>query len=140
MATYLIDTCVWRDFMEERKNRQGVPLGEHAFACLRKVLAEKANILLCEVLIKELRRKYTREEIEEIFSLLGATGQLRWTEPEPEEVNAAEELSRSRTLPFADCLYAVMARNRGAQVITRDGHFFEKLADITVSKLPEGLG
>jgi predicted nucleic acid-binding protein len=140
MAKYLVDTCVWRDFFEERRNRYGGSLAEPAASGLMRILSMKSEILICREIVRELRMKFTREEIESMFRIFEATGQLKWIEPGEEEIQEARRISRERNIPFTDCVLAVFARSGGAIVVTRDHHFFSRLADVIEAKRPEELG
>ena len=51
MAEYFIDTCVWRDFYEDRFSKSKKPLGKYAADLFIKILKNKDKILFSESLI-----------------------------------------------------------------------------------------
>ena len=136
---YLVDTCVWRDFYEDRKNRHAVSLGRPAVAAFLRIISKRSEILICQTIVKELSKAFSREKIEEMLGFISATGHLRWIEPTRKEVEEARTLATARSLPFADCLFAVLAKNHGAIVVTRDYHLLRRLKDVVVALRPEEI-
>ncbi|MDD9954003.1 MAG: PIN domain-containing protein, partial [Candidatus Woesearchaeota archaeon] len=132
---YLIDTCTWRDFYEDRVGIGGKYLGKYAAKFFEKILKEESIILFSEVLIRELKKDFDKERIHDMLHLLVVTGKLQRIEITEEEFTEAAALSRERNLPKIDCLCAVQARNHKACMISEDKHF-AKLKDITVTKKP----
>jgi predicted nucleic acid-binding protein len=127
---YLIDTCIWRDFYEDRYGKNGYPLGKYATEFFMNVLAKKDRIIFSETLIMELKNDYSENEINDLLNLLFLNGVLVRIEITKTEYLEAKKLSSERTLPFIDCLNAVQARNHEAALVSQDKHF-KKLSDIT---------
>ncbi len=138
MVKYLLDTCVWRDFYEDRHGF-GKPLGKYAAELIMKILARKDEILFSDQLIWELRRDYDMDKIEEMISSLFFIGALVRIEITKEEKEEAQKLSNMRSLPFIDCLYAVQSRNHDAVMISQDKHFIVGLNDIVKTFRPQWI-
>jgi predicted nucleic acid-binding protein len=139
MRKFIIDTCVWRDFFEDRVSREGRHIGMDAFGAFLRVLKKDDMIIYSDLFVSELKSDYGEEEIENWLGFLFACGRLVRISPTKEETCEAAALSRDREIPFGDCIFAVMARNHGATVVTRDRHFFKNLRDITKAIRPEEL-
>ena len=132
---YFIDTCVWRDFYENRKSLSGKPLGSYAASCFTTLFKKKACILISETLIMELSKDYGLPEIQRMLGLI----KIRAIPITKQEFVEARQLSREKDIPFADCLNAVQARNHHAILVTRDHHFFNELKEITPAVRPEDV-
>jgi predicted nucleic acid-binding protein len=132
---YIVDSCIWRDFYEDRMSKSGRSLGKEASVFLLKVLKERDTILFSDELIKELRIRYSELEINDMFRIFQLNNLLRKIEMTREESIAARKLVFERKLPFADCLNAVQAKNHDATLISQDRHILINLKDIAkVSK------
>src|SRR3989344_4225144 len=69
MRRYYIDTCIWRDYFEDRRDKFR-PLGEWALRMLRAIIEDNDIILYSEIVEDELRKAYSQKEITDIFSLV----------------------------------------------------------------------
>jgi len=136
---YIIDTCVWRDFYENRTSSGGKPLGDYASEMFVRIIRKNRRILFSEALAKELGKDYSLEEIYNMLNLLFSCNVLLRIEISREEYLEARKLSRERNIPFIDCLNAVQARNHGAIIISQDRHFREKLSDIAETLKPQDV-
>ena len=136
---YFVDTCVWRDFYEDRKSFSGRDLGKEAATFFQKVIADKNVVLFSESLIDELKIEYSFLEIEQMLKTLSLIGLLKRIDIKKEEFIEAKNLSKSRNLPFVDCLNAVQARNHRAMLISQDKHILRNLADMVVAKRPSEI-
>lgn len=134
---YLIDTLTWRDYWENRKDRFR-PLGEWALDFVKKAMEEGDKIIYTDFTEDELKRDYDEEKIKEVFRVIDKVNLLKKVEVKPNQFREAAKLSKERKVPFGDALHAIVARDIGAIVITRD-HHYEELQDIAVSKKPEEL-
>ena len=45
---YFLDTCIWRDFYEDRFGKTGRPLGKYASNLFMKILKNKDKIVFSE--------------------------------------------------------------------------------------------
>ena len=133
---YYIDTCIWRDFHENRVDKFR-PLGEWAFNLFRKIREAKSKVLYSDLILKELSIAYDEKGIRELFSIVEKEGLLEKVAINAEQVKEAARLKRERNLPFGDVLHAIVARDNGAIMVTRDAHF-ENFAIGTICK-PEDL-
>jgi predicted nucleic acid-binding protein len=132
MAKYLIDTCIWRDYYENRTDKFR-PLGEWAFEFLKKICI-KNEILFPSIIEEEILLTSNQPLVNDIIHYYKA---IRIFSSIKQEVEATR-IERARNLPFNDALIAVLARDSGAIVISRD-HHFEQLRDIVIVKKPEDL-
>jgi len=136
---YLLDTCIWRDFYENRFSKMGRPLGKYATELFMRILKNKDKILFSEALFLELKRDYGQEDIKDMLNLLFLNKTLVKIEITKEEYLEAKNLSQKRNIPFIDCLNAIQARNHKAIMVSQDDHYFKDLADITKSIKPEQI-
>ena len=135
---YFVDTCIWRDFYENRLSKSGNPLGKYAAELFMKILKDNDKILFSESLVWELKKDYNNEEINEMLSLLFVNKVLFKVEITKEEHLEAKSLSFERGIPFADCLNAVQARNNNAVIVSQDEHF-QELRDIAKIIKPQEI-
>ncbi|MBW2974958.1 PIN domain-containing protein [Candidatus Woesearchaeota archaeon] len=136
---HLIDTCIWRDFYENRFSKSKNPIGKYAADLFMKVLKRKYTILFSEALVWELKRDYDEKEINDMLNLLFINKTLVRIEITKEEYQEAKKLSEERHIPFIDCLNAIQARNYKAVMVSRDEHFINNLSDIVKSVKPEDI-
>lgn len=136
---YLIDTCVWRDFYEDRFSKSGNPLGKYATILFLEIIKNKEQIIFSESLIWELKKDYNENEIKDMLSFLLFTKVLINIEITKEEYLEAKKLSQERNIPFVDCLNAIHARNHAAIMVSQDAHFFENLSDIVKPVRPQQI-
>lgn len=136
---YWFDTCIWRDFYENRFSKAGNPLGEYATNAFMKTLKKGNKILFSESLIRELHIDYNKGEIDEMLNFLFMSSILLKVEITKEEYLEAKELSEKRKLPFVDCLNAVQARNHKSIIVSQDEHFTKNLSDIAKVIKPQEL-
>ena len=136
---YLLDTCIWRDFYENRFSKIGRPLGKYATRLFMKILKDKNKILFSEALILELKKDYEERDVNDMLNLLFLNKTLERIEITKEEHLEAKKLSQERNIPYIDCLNAIHARNHKAMMISQDDHYFKNLIDITKTIKPEDI-
>ena len=134
---YYIDACIWRDFHENREDKFR-PLGEWAFEMFRKIKANKSIVLYSDLTVDELSKDFNPEQIKDIFKIVHEANLLEKVNLKKEQFQEAAKLNRERSLPFGDCLHALIARDNQAIMVTRDKHF-EELQDVVQSYKPEDL-
>lgn len=137
--TYYLDTCIWRDFFEERFSKAGKPFGKYAAKLFMKIITAKDRIFYSDSLVWELKKDYGDEDIENMLSFLFAVNILVKIEITKDEYEDARILSKQRNLPFIDCLHALQARNHNAIMVSQDEHFINGLADIVKTKRTEEI-
>lgn len=136
---YWLDTCIWRDFYEDRTSKSGKPFGKYATKLFMKILKNKDKILFSESLIWELKRDYYEKDINDMFKLLFVNNVLVKIDITKEEYSESKKLSQERKIPFVDCLNALQARNHNAIMISQDEHFHKNLLDITKTIKPQDI-
>ena len=134
---YYIDTAIWRDLHENRTDRFR-PIGEWAFELIKKIIEKREEVLYSELIITELSKDFTKEDIEEIFSSVSKEGIMKRVETTESQIREANILRRKLKIPFGDIVHAIVTRDNNAVLVTRD-HHFEALTDIAVIKKPEDL-
>jgi len=134
---YLIDTCIWRDFYENRFSKSGKPFGEYASKMFLKILKNKGEILFSEALIWELGKYFGDNEIGSMLDLFYFNGVLIKIEIKKHEAKEAKILSKKRNIPFVDCLLVIQAQNYNAILVTQDKHILNQLKDIVKAIKPQ---
>ena|SRR3989344_781513 len=133
---YLIDTSIWVDLYEDRKGYKNEPLGEYALKLLSRIKIKKSNIILTDLLVRELEMNYSIPEINGMFNPFEKIIiKIITTEKQREE---AKKIAKERNIPPGDALHAIIARDNNLILITRDKHF-KKLEDISKHYKPEEL-
>lgn len=137
MKKYYLDTSIWRDYYENRSDKFR-PLGEWALNLINVIIENKDFILYSDLVIRELKIKYSEEEINKIFEVIYKRNLLLKVNISSSQVKEAAILCKKRKVAFGDALHAILARDNKAVMVTRDRHFFE-LVDIAEIKRPEDL-
>ena len=128
---FYFDTSIWIDFYEKRGEN-----GELAWKLILKIIEEDLKIAYSDLNIKEFKNLgYTKSEIDAILRVAKPNNIIH-IHIYPENLEEARKLARRRNVPNKDALHAILARDNGLQLISRD-HHFEKLKDVTNVKLPE---
>ena len=136
MRQYYVDTCIWIDFYENRSDKFR-PLGDWALMFFKKVEQEEEIIFVSDVVVRELSRFYSPEKIREIFDVFENKYLLQFLTKTRIQVAEAVKMNRLKQIGFSDILHAIIARDAGAILITRDAHFLAQ--DIVTVKKPEDL-
>ncbi|HLC62211.1 MAG TPA: PIN domain-containing protein [Candidatus Nanoarchaeia archaeon] len=133
---YIIDTSIWVDLYEDRKDYNNEPLGNYAFKLLVKIKAKESAIVLTDFLIRELETIYSVAEINGMFKPFEKIiKKIIATEKQWEE---AKKIAKERDVPAGDALHVIIARDNNFILVTRDRHFRE-LEDISKHYKPEEL-
>jgi len=135
---YYVDTSIWRDHLESREDNLR-PLGEFAFQFLKRIMERRNTVLYSELVVEELKLKYTKEEIEEYcFEFLRDMKLIQKVEISSKQVDEAKKIAQEREVPKGDVMHAILARDNNAVLISRD-HHFDLLQDIVKSYKPEEI-
>ena len=134
-SKYYIDTAIWRDLHENRKDKSK-NLGELAFESLKKIRANKEKIIYSDFVVEELSHAYDKQTINELFK--GVSEVLEKVEVNDGQLKEAADLSKELKIPFGDAIHSLLARDTNAIMVTRDRHF-RKLKDKITIKKPEEL-
>ncbi|MBN2142231.1 PIN domain-containing protein [Candidatus Woesearchaeota archaeon] len=135
MRRFYVDTNIWLDYFENRSDKYR-PLGEWALAFLNGILDVGSVILISDVVLAELRRYADQEKISSCFAPFQKS--LLFVSRSNTQSIEARSLSKSRLVPFADALHAIISRDENAILISRDKHFM-KLLDVVCVMKPEDL-
>jgi hypothetical protein len=133
---YYLDTCIWRDFYENRVSLKGRPLGKYASDLFRKIIRNKDLLFYTDLTVKELKIDYNEKEITNMFDFLFILNILRKTSINKKDYIEAKNLSKSTNVPIPDALHAIISRNNSAIFISQDKHA-QRLKQITIVKRPE---
>jgi predicted nucleic acid-binding protein len=136
---YYIDTCIWRDYYENRISIHGEPFGEIAIKLFLKIIKENNIILFSDLVINELKKDYSKEEIIRLFNLPFISKILKKIKISKEDIKEAQILSIKKNVSFGDCLHAILAKNNKAVLITQNVKDFKKLKEIVIFKKPQEL-
>jgi len=137
MAKFYLDTCIWRDYYENRSDKFR-PLGEWAAELINRAKKGADFIIYSDAVIKELSNYYSPGEIQKILSIAKDRGFLIKANVAPWQCLEARKVSTKRGVSFGDALHAIIARDNCAVLISRDKHFLE-LSDIAPVRKPEEL-
>lgn len=132
---YYIDTCIWRDYYENRSDKFR-PLGEWALFLLNKIKANNEEIIVSDFLIYELSLFLTKEDMRKLFEPYEKN--IIMIESSTEHNRLAREYSLKYSLPKPDALHLVLALEQNAVLVTRDFHFLNA-SDLIVIRKPEDL-
>jgi predicted nucleic acid-binding protein len=136
MAKYYLDTSIWIDLYENRKDYNQKPLGDYAWKLLSLIKAKKCVLIITDLLIKELEMNYSAEEINGMMKLFEEV--IRKIITTKEQRDEAKKIAEERKVPRGDSLHAVLARDHGLILVARDNHFKE-LIDISEHYKPEDV-
>ncbi|HLC89309.1 MAG TPA: type II toxin-antitoxin system VapC family toxin [Candidatus Nanoarchaeia archaeon] len=136
VGKYYIDTSIWMDLLEDRKGYNDEPLGDYALKLFAMIKAKKHQLVVSDLLIRELESNYSVEEINGM--ILPFQKIMRKIFVTKEQRNEARKIAEERNLPPGDVLHAIVARDYNFTMITRDKHF-QKLKDITKHCKPEEI-
>ncbi|MDP2749728.1 MAG: PIN domain-containing protein [Nanoarchaeota archaeon] len=114
---YYLDTCIWRDYFEDRKDRFR-SLGEWALMLINKIIKEKGVFIISEHVLYELGKEYDEKQIYCIFKNIREHGAILSGFASKSQREEAYSLSREMELCFNDALHAVLARDNGAILVT----------------------
>lgn len=133
---YYVDTSIWMDLVEDRRGYNNEPLGDYALKLFAMIKAKKHNLVISNLLIRELESNYSVEQIngmvlpfQKIMEKVFVTKEQR---------NEAKKIAEERNLPPGDVLHAIVARDNKYIMVTRDKHF-KDLGDITKHYKPEEI-
>lgn len=132
---YYLDTSVWMDYYEDRKN-PSKDIGEFAFQLLCKLVASKSKIIVSSFLLRELETAYSLDKIRALarpFERL-----MIKVDVSDAQIEEAKKIAEKRKLPKGDVIHAILARDNDSILISRDKHF-QLLKDICEVVKPEEI-
>ena len=133
MEQFYFDTSIWIDIFDQRGEN-----GEYAAALVEKILANDWMILYSDMVTIELKQiGLSDHELLRIFGI-AKPDHLRRVHMANAHMTQSKKIAKPLRIPWGDALHAMLAREHGAQLVSRD-HDFEKLKHITTAKKPEDL-
>ena len=133
---YYIDSCIWRDYFDDRSDKFR-PLGEWAFRLINKIIKENNVFLFSDQIMRELKQHYSVEKLNGFFEIIPSS-LIICVESNRKQAKEALLLAKEFDIPFGDAIHAVIARDNNAILVTRD-HHFENLTKIVAVRKPEEL-
>jgi predicted nucleic acid-binding protein len=121
MAYYYLDTCIWRDYIENRSDRFR-PLGDWALRFIKNAVAAESIIVYSDLIVEELSIRFDDEMIRRMLNVVPTALLLKITITQ-KDLQLAASLARTHRIPVNDALHAVLAKRSSATLITRDKHF-----------------
>lgn len=138
MKRFYVDTNIWLDFALDRRNHIK-PLGKLAFQFLKKCIRNRWQVLYSGLVIQELKKELSQEEIEErCFRIVLEQNRLVKVESHLKQMKEARQLAQRFEAPAPDAMHAILARDNHAALVSRDFHF-ERLSKIVKAFLPEEI-
>ncbi|MBI5064860.1 PIN domain-containing protein [Candidatus Woesearchaeota archaeon] len=132
---YYLDTAIYLDYHFNRSDNFR-PLGEWAFQLLTLIRSNSDVLIISEFVINELKTQLSEQEIGRILNSFAEV--MEFVSCDDEQFAEALVLKRKLKIPSGDIFHAILARDNGAILVTRDKHF-EQLRYIVEVKKPEEL-
>ena len=132
---FYLDACVWIDYYSDRKDCSK-DLGEIAFHLLSRLLASGSRIIVSDFLLMELEKVCSLDEIRGLT--IHFEKMIEKVCVSEEQINFARCIAENRGIPKGDAVHAIIARDCGAILVSRDKHF-QFLTDICTIVKPEEL-
>lgn len=131
-----MDTAIWIDLYENRKGYLGEPLGEYAFSLFKMIKSKNCKIVVTDLILIELEMNYSLAEINGMMKPF--EGLLEKFFSSEEQWAEAKRIAGERKVPKGDAMHAILARDNGFVLVSRDRHF-KGLADISSCYKPEEI-
>jgi len=133
---FYLDTSIWMDYFGARGD--GIrPLGDLAFQFLKRCRADKSQVIVSDVVVKELETYMPGGKAEIAFSAFtDIILRITHTKEQADEAFAIRR-KLNPALPVYDILHSIIARDENAILVARDRHFWE--LGIAEVFLPEDL-
>lgn len=135
-----VDTHIFIDYYLDRKNHFR-PLGEFAFNFIRNAASCKYHVLISSFNLIELsdNLKMSEQDLwEKVLNLLYEAGKITVVEVSDAQRAESRKISKERKIAIADALFAILARDNNAILISRDIHH-DEVKDFVEVKKPEEL-
>ncbi|MFH1317292.1 MAG: type II toxin-antitoxin system VapC family toxin [Candidatus Woesearchaeota archaeon] len=117
---FYVDTCIWMDCFENRKDKHK-NIGELAYLLLSKIMRYDDIIIVSDFILRELEIYYSNLQIIGLFSPFYKI--LDIVIVSKNQLIESNELSMIKFVPPGDAVHAIVARDSGAILVTRDRHF-----------------
>ncbi|MGV8141832.1 MAG: PIN domain-containing protein [Candidatus Woesearchaeota archaeon] len=106
---YYFDTCIWIDYLNERD--------KYVVDVVFKIFATH-QVIVSKVVLKELERFIPGANILNLKNVI-------LVEIVDTQKILASNLSKKYSIPLADAVHAIVARDNDAILLTRDKHFLK---------------
>jgi len=127
---FYFDVSIWIDIYEKRSEN-----GQLAKALFDRIIKDDALIFYSDLIIAELKHvEYVKAQIDMLLSI-AKPDHLRRVHIHKVQIEESRNLAAQRSVPKADALHAVLARDNYAILISTDKDF-KKLKDITKTHMP----
>lgn len=130
-----MDTCIWIDYFEDRKDCYQ-DLGMLAWKLFGVIRASKSIIIVSVFVFRELESFYSLAQIRGLTLPFGDIIEKVYLSDA--QLAEANKIVKEINIPRFDVIHAILARDNGAILISRDKHF-ELLKDIFYVLKPEEL-
>lgn len=134
---YYFDTQIWIDHYLKR-GLSGI-YGEQALKLILKIIAEDSKVIFSNFNEKEMKDIGLSEiEINSLLSMI-KPDHIKRVSVTKFQFEEARRLAKQRDVPLGDTIHAILARDHGVALISRDEKDFRKLKDITDFREPKDL-
>lgn len=133
MTKYYVDTCIWRDYWENRQDNLR-PLGEFALKFFNNLDSDDI-VYYSNLTLEELSGEYSDEIISSILSVVGIN--LRFIRLENRHFSMASSIAKTGLLHRTDALHVAAARELEAKFVTRDKQILS--CNLIDAHMPEEL-
>lgn len=137
MQKYYVDTNIWRDYYENRKDNIK-PLGEFAFKFFKKCKNKNSILLYSDLTLKELNAHYSKERVGILIQTVSSFCEIKKVDIEEKQAEEARSLVTKFKIHYSDILHGILARDNNAFLVTRDKHF-NQLKDFVRVVNPEEI-
>lgn len=135
MKLYL-DTNIFLDYLLGRKDKFR-DLSLIAFEFFRRIIKEEHEIIISDLLIKELEFNIDQNKINNILTWLSKENKIIKIRTEKEDRTQANIITKKYKLHYSDCLHSTLAKKAKADyIITRN---IKDFPDLVKTILPESL-
>lgn len=133
MELIYLDTCIYLDYWQDRKDRLR-PLGKFAFQLIKRAMQCEFEIVVFDWVIEELEAQLSTKEVTEMLYSLYDSGKAIKIKRTKEDEKKARALSTNWT----DALHIVLAKKAGAEcIITRNLSHFAEFQNLLPAYTPE---
>ena len=136
-----VDTHIFIDFYFDRSDRIK-PLGEFAFQFFKRAVECEYFVLICQQVIDEISSVLSIDEKDFRDILLGnlkKANKVELVSVSKSQLREARDIATAKNLSLFDCLFAILARDNKAMLVSRDKHHHETLANTVRVFTPEEL-
>ena len=105
---------------------------------LAKALEREDTVVWSEAVENEVVVSPQIAKVRAVLRAFTRLGRVQVVPASQEQIDEARGLCEERSVPFGDTIHAVLAKDTGALLVTRDAHF-QELRNVVPSRLPEEI-